>query len=179
MRTMVIAVSVVALLLVGAGCGGGSEDSAGDSTTTIESAATTDVTETSGDTDTSSSTDTGDDADTSLAGCTELADLSVKFSQAMAAAVSGGGTDMETTAKAYEEFADQVPEEIRDAFKTIAAAFASYADVLKDVDLSAGATPDPDTMAKIAEAMKELDNTELTAATTEIQAWVQENCTGG
>jgi hypothetical protein len=176
---MVIAVPVAALLLVGAGCGGGSEASAGDSTATIESADTTAFTDTSGGTDTSSSTDTGEAV--SIAGCTELTDLSVKFSQAMAAAAGGSGTpDMETTAKAYQEFADQVPEEIRDAFKTVAAAFATYADALKDVDLSAGATPDPDTMAKFADALKELDNAELTAATAEIEAWATKNCnTGG
>jgi hypothetical protein len=176
---MVIAVSVAALLLLGAGCGGSSTDSAGDTTATIPSADTTSLTDTSGGTDTNSGTDTG--AEASIAGCTELTDLSVKFSQAMATAASGSGTpDMETTAKAYQEFADQVPEEIRDAFKTVAAAFASYADVLKDLDLSSGATPDPDTMAKFAEAMKKLDNAELTAATAEIEAWATKNCnTGG
>jgi hypothetical protein len=52
--------------------------------------------------------------------------------------------------------------------------------VLKDLDLSSGATPDPDTMAKFAEAMKKLDNAELTAATAEIEAWATKNCnTGG
>jgi hypothetical protein len=72
-----------------------------------------------------------------------------------------------------------VPDEIRDAYRTVAAAFVDYADVLKDVDLSSGSTPDADTQAKIVEAMKAFDNTELTAATTEIEAWVKKNCTGG
>jgi hypothetical protein len=178
---MVIAVPVAALLLVAAGCGGGSTDSAGDTTATIPSVDTTAFTDTSGGMDTSSSTDTTTTiGDATLTGCTELSDLSVKFSEAMGAATSGSGTlDLEATAKLYEDFADQVPEEIRDAFKTFAAAFATYADVFKDIDLSSGKTPDPDTMAKIAEAAKGFDNAELTAATAEIEAWVKKNCTGG
>ena len=173
-----IAVSVAALLLVAAGCGGGSKSSAGDTTATIESADTTAASDTSGDTDTSSSTDT--EADESLAGCPELADLSAKFTQALGAASSGSGMpDLEKTAKVYEDFADQVPEEIRDAFKTFAAAFSTYADVLKDVDLKPGETPDAETLAKIADAAKAFDNTELKAATTEIEAWVTKNCTTG
>ena len=72
-----------------------------------------------------------------------------------------------------------MPEEIRDAFKTFAAAFATYADALKDVDLKPGQTPDAETLAKIAEAAKGFDNPKLTAATAEIQAWVTKNCTTG
>jgi len=171
-RTIVIATALAVLLLLAAGCGGDSESSAGDSTATIEGS---DTTEQSG-ADTSSSSDT-----TSLADCAELTELSTKFTQALGAAASGSGTpDLEATAKAYEEFADEVPEEIRDAFQTVAAAFTTYAEVLEDVDLSPGDTPDPDTLAKLAEAATALNDTELTAASTEIAAWATENCnTGG
>ncbi len=68
----------------------------------------------------------------------------MKFSEALGSATTGsGGPDLEATAKAYEEFADEVPEEIRDAFKTVAAAFATYAEVLGDIDLSSGGTARP------------------------------------
>ena len=93
-RTMVIAASVAALLLAAAGCGGSSSSSEGDSTATIESSDTT-AAETTGGTDTSgtdtSGTDTTDTDDVSIEGCTELADLSVKFSQALGAASTGSG----------------------------------------------------------------------------------------
>ena len=172
---MVIA-AAAALLLLAAGCGGDSESSAGDSTAPIESS---DTTETSG-TDTSSSSDTTDDVDTSLAECAELTELSTKFTQALGSATTGGGApDLEETAKAYEEFADEVPEEIRDAFRTVAAAFTIYAEVLKDVDLSSGETPDPEALQKLAEAATALNDTELTAASQEIAAWATENCTAG
>ena len=113
----------------------------------------------------------------SLADCTELTELSTKFTQALGAATSGSGApDLEETAKAYEEFADDVPEEVRDAFQTVAAAFTTYAEVLKDVDLGSGETPDPETLAKLAEAATALNDTELTAASAEIAAWATKNC---
>ena len=103
----------------------------------------------------------------------------MKFSEALGSATTGsGGPDLEETAKAYEEFADEVPEEIRDAFKTVAAAFATYAEVLGDLDLSAGGTADPENLQKLAEAAEKLDDTKLTAASAEIEAWAKNNCTG-
>ena len=178
-RIMVVAVPVAALMLVAAGCGGSSSSSEGGTTATIEAADTT-AADTTGGTDTSG-TDTTSTGDVSIEGCTKLTDLSVKFSQALAEASTGSGApDLQATAKAYEDFADEVPEEIRDAFRTIAAAFGTYADVLGDLDLSSGKTPDAKTMQKLAEAAQKLDNTELTAASAEIEAWAKKNCnTGG
>ena len=151
MRIMVVAVSVAALVLAATGCGGSSSSSEGDAAATVESADTT-AADTTGGTDTTGAETTGT-GDVSLEGCTKLAELSVKFSQALGAATTGSGApDLDATAKAYEDFADEVPEEIRDAFRTIAAAFGTYADVLGDVDLSSGKTPDPETLQKLAEA---------------------------
>jgi hypothetical protein len=180
-RIVVIAASVAALTLVAAGCGG--SDSEGDSTMTIETDATaagTGATDTIDATDTTDSPDTSDsDDDVSLEGCTKLTELSAKFAEALGSATGGSaGPDLEATARAYEEFADEVPEEIRDAFKTVAAAFATYAEVLGDIDLSAGGTPDPDTLQKLAEAAEKLDDAKLTAASAEIEAWAKNNCSG-
>jgi hypothetical protein len=180
---MVIAASVAALLLVAAGCGGGSSSSEGGATGTIESSDTIAADTTSG-TDTSSTDTSGMDTtstgDVSLEGCTKLTELSVKFSQALGAATTGSGApDLQATAKAYEDFADEVPEEIRDAFRTIAAAFGTYADVLGDIDMSSGKTPDAKTLQKLAEAAQKLDNTKLTAASAEIEAWAKKNCSTG
>jgi hypothetical protein len=168
---------------VAAGCGGGSSSSEGGATGTIESSDTIAADTTSG-TDTSSTDTSGMDTtstgDVSLEGCTQLTELSVKFSQALGAATTGSGApDLQATAKAYEDFADEVPEEIRDAFRTIAAAFGTYADVLGDIDMSSGKTPDAKTLQKLAEAAQKLDNTKLTAASAEIEAWAKKNCSTG
>jgi ABC-type glycerol-3-phosphate transport system substrate-binding protein len=172
---MVIAVPVAALLLVAAGCGGSSDSSAGDSTATIESTDTSNGTDTGASTD---ATDTNEDA--SLGGCPELADLSAKFTEALGAATGGSSMpDLEEVSDVYEEFADEAPEEIRDAVRTFAAAFAAYAEAVKDVDFKPGEAPDPETLEKLGEAAKAFDDPELTEATAEIEAWVKENCTTG
>lgn len=203
MRAMVIAVPLAALVLAAAGCGG-SSDNASDSAT-IENVDTSAATDTAASTDAMSTdtTATGTDAvdttatdttatdttattttdasaaddDASLADCKNFAGLSTKFAQALAAASAGADkADLQSTAKAYDALAEQVPEEIRDAFRTLAAAFSSYAEALKGLDLSSGKTPDAATLAKLASAAKSLDNTKLTAANAEITAWAKKNC---
>ena len=114
------------------------------------------------------------------ADCTELADLSAKFTQALGAATSGSGTpDLEATAKAYEEFADEVPEEIRDPFKTVAAAFATYADALKDVDLTPGQTPDADDAGKDLGCSEQAQQHRAHGSERRDRAWATKNCTTG
>jgi hypothetical protein len=182
-RTMVIAVPVAALLLVVAGCGG-SSSSTEDSTTAIESAG---VTDTTGGTDTSAGTDTDSGADTtdsagdlSLEACPELNDLSAEVSKALSEATSGTGeAQLDAIVDAYDTFADEAPEEIRDAFKTLAEAFGQYVEALGDIDVSPGETPNPDDVSKMAEAAKAFSDTRVTAATAEIEAWVKKNCTSG
>ena len=113
-------------------------------------------------------------------GCQKVADLSVEFGKALSAAGAGDAeADLEATAEAYEAFAEQVPEEIRDSFQTLAAAFAQYAVALEGVDLSSGGVPDAATIAKLAAAAKALDNESLSTASTEVSAWVTENCSTG
>ena len=62
-------------------------------------------------------TDTGTTAIGLTAGCQKVADLSVQFGKALSAAGASGSTDLEKTAKAYESFAQQVPEEIRECLR--------------------------------------------------------------
>ena len=180
MRGILATLLVAMAVFLAAGCGGSSND-------TAESAATTDtaVTETTAATETTSSDDTTtSDTDTSVAGlsegCQDLANMSQEFAKALSAAgADGPDADMEATAEAFEAFAERAPEEIQDAYKTVAAAFAQYAAALEGVDLSSGETPDPATIAKLAKAAQSLDSEELTQANTQIGTWVSENCTGG
>jgi len=180
MRGILAALLVATAVFLAAGCGGSSNDAA-DTTTAADTA----VTETTTATETTASTDTtASDTDTSVAGlsegCQKVAAMSVEFGKALSAAGAGGAdADLEATAKAYEAFADQVPEEIRGSFRTLAAAFAQYATALQGVDLSSGEVPDAATIAKLAEAAKALDNESLSAANTEISAWATENCSTG
>ena len=85
------------------------------------------------------------------AGCQKVANLSVQFGKALSAAGANGSTDLEKTAKAYEAFAQQVPAEIRDAFETLAKAYAQYAVAIKGIHLEAGQVPDASTIAKLTQ----------------------------
>jgi len=109
-------------------------------------------------------------------GCTKVANLAIEFSNAIAKSSSGSSEDLDTTAKAFENFANQVPEEIRDDFKVIAAAFAKYVQVIKDLDLKPGQTPSAKDIAKLTSAAQELDNAQVTAANASVTKWTSKNC---
>ena len=194
MRKALAALLVVAALAVAAGCGGSIDKSinnaAGTTTQTDTSkggkssgasTSSTATTDTTGSSDTTSSGD-GSSAAGLSASCPKVAALSVQFSKALGAAgaTGKGKTDLATVAKAYKAFAEKVPEAIRPAFKTLAAAYAQYAVALKGVDLSSGKVPSAATQAKMARAAKSLNNDALSSAEAQIQAWAKKNCdTGG
>ena len=191
---VVLAVLLAAAALLAAGCGSSSNDAAD---TTVAAATTTEQADTSTDTSSSADTSTEDtDADTDTEststtgtisddmadaaglseGCKKVANLSIEFSNAIAQASSGSSDDLETTAKAFENFANQVPEEIRDDFKVIAAAFAKYVQVIKNLDLTPGQTPDAGDIAKLTKAAQELDDASVKAANESVTKWASDNC---
>ena len=179
MRTILAALLAGAALVLAAGCGGSSNNAAA---TTAAAETTTGATTAATDTTSTDTTSTAGAAATAglSAGCQKVADLSVQFGKALGAAgADGSNTDLEKTAKAYEEFAKQVPEEIRGSFMTLAEAFGQYAKALQGVDFSSGKTPDAATIAKLAKAAQALDNESLSAANTKITAWVNKNCKAG
>ena len=147
---------------------------------------TTDTTETdttatdTTSTDTTSTDTTATDTTTTAAGltagCQKVADLSVQFGKALSAAGANGSTDVEKTAKAYEAFAQQVPAEIRDAFETLAKAYAQYAVAIKGIHFEAGQVPDASTIAKLTKAAQSLNGQDLTKANADISVWVTKNC---
>ena len=165
---------LAALALVAAGCGG---DDGGDSASSDTAVVETDATD---DGDQATETDASDDAtetdptdDGILEGeCAEFAGLSAKLSQAL------GGTsgDLESATGVFDELADQVPDEIRDDYEVLAENFGKLAEALKDVDLTSGATPSPEDLAKIQEVTQSLDSAEVQEASQNIEAWATENC---
>ncbi len=196
MRGFIAALLLGVLVFVAVGCGGSSNDAAGtttvvvtettaDTTSTATDTSTTDTTETDTTatdttaTDTTSTDTTATDTTTNAAGltvgCQKVANLSVQFGKALGAA-GADGTDVEKTAKAYEAFAQQVPSEIRDAFETLAKAYAQYAVAIKDIHFEAGQVPDASTIAKLTKAAQSLNGQDLTKANADISVWVTKNC---
>ena len=177
--TVTGAMLLAALALVGTGCGGSDEaatdETAATETTmteTLEEPTETDATTAIEETETTTSAN----LDNLSEKCKELVALADEFGKAFGAAGAAGGENLAGTSEAFEEFADRVPEEIRDDFRVLAAAFTEYADALQDLDLSAGATPDAETIAKLQQLIQGIDQTEVQAASNRISAWSTENC---
>jgi hypothetical protein len=172
-----LAVLVLAVALVAAGCGGGDDESSASDETTIEETLTDETT--SEDTTTGSET-TDDDVDLAdvLADedCQALIAAGVAFAQAFSG-VSSSGDELE----AFDELAEKVPDEIKADVQTLAEAYATYAAELADIGIETGATPTADQLAQLQAALASFDQEGVTAASERLSVWAEENCaaTGG
>ena len=166
------ALLLAALALFVAGCGGDDgSDSASSDTAVVETDSADDGTATDS-SDDATATDAAED-DGELGGeCLQFADLGAKLQ----AAVGSGGGDIDSVTEVFDELADRVPEEIRDDYQVLADNFKEFAEALEGVDLSSGATPDADTLAKLQEAAASMERPEVQQASQNIQAWVAANC---
>jgi len=165
-----LAVLVLALTLVAAGCGGSDESAATDETTVEETTTeetTTEETTTEGSTNTTDLSGILGDED-----CLALASVGATFAQAIT-----GATDEEAAA-AFRKLADEVPDEIKADVQVLADWFADYAAKLKDIGIEAGQTPSADQLQQLQVALVATNQEELTAASQRLEAWTQANCQG-
>ncbi len=170
-----LALLVLALALVAAGCGGGDDEpSAVDETTTVEETTTSEDTTSEETTD----GDTGTGFDFADEDCQSLVAAYAGVSQAFAAAASGSSEDLTEQAEAFEQFADDVPEEIRADVQTLATAYAQYIEILQDVDLTPGELPTAEQAQQLQDALQDVGGEDVTAASERLNAWTTENCTG-
>jgi hypothetical protein len=179
MRWMSAAVAAAALMLVAAGCGGSSSESSSAAAETTTSSETTGMETTATETGSTTSEETGSTGSetTGLTGaCKDLAEIGQKYSEALAKAGSGSDNDLGAAASAFSEFADQVPDEVKADFQTLADAFAVYAKALEGLDLKAGEVPSASQIAKLTEAAKSFNAGKVTQASANIEAWVTKNC---
>ena len=176
MRWLTIVVALSAFLLVVAACGG--DDEAASDTTTLTDTTSDETTtdDTTTDETTTDDTTTDDDVGDLASGeCADLVESGQKLSQAL-----GAGTptdeDFDDVSRFFDEFADSAPEEIRADFLILAKAWKVYADVLPDLQVDPGETPDPEALAKLQQATASIDQEEFAAASERITAWTTENC---
>ncbi len=162
-----LALLVLALALVAAGCGGSDdESSAVDETTTVEE------TTTAGEktTDETSTTD-GDLSDVlGDEDCVKLASIGATFAQAIS-----GATDEEAV-EAFRQLADDVPDEIRADVQVLADWFAEYTAKLDDIGLEPGSTPTAEQIQQLQAALAASNQDEVSAASERIGVWANENC---
>ncbi|MFN8221759.1 MAG: hypothetical protein U0R50_00770 [Gaiellales bacterium] len=187
-RLAVLALGILVLAFVAAGCGGDDSSEAADATDTVAvdtanedttSSETTSSEDTSSDETTSSDDTTSADEDIDLGDlsgeCLEFAGIGAKIAEAMGS-TTGANADIGKTAELFDELVDKAPDEIKGDLEVLSEGIATMAEALKGVDLSSGATPDADQLAKLQEVMASLDSEKLQAAANNIEAWTKENC---
>ena len=172
---------LAALMLVAAGCGGGSKNSAATTEAATTQEATTEAATTEAATTGAATTEaaTTEATTTSALGgliasgkCKDLANLGQKYSQALTGA--GAGQDLKKTAQVIQEFADEAPSEIKSDFQVLADYMKKIADVIGNV--KPGQTPDAAAIAKLQKLGTSIDTQKLTQASEHITTWVAQNC---
>jgi hypothetical protein len=157
---------LLALALVAVGCGGSDDESSAADETTVEETTTTEET----------TTESSSDGDEDVAGilgdedCLKLASIGATFAQAIS------GASDEEAVEAFEQLADDVPDEISADVQILADWFAEYTAQLEDIGLQAGQTPSAEQLQQLQTALAASDQEELSAASERLQVWANENC---
>lgn len=175
MRALTVLFAVVALAVVGAGCGGGDDEEASGDTATVVTAT---APETETDETTTEELDTSGLEGLASEDCLQLVNAGLALSQAFGAASSGGG-DLDEAAEIFDQLVDRAPSEIRADLATLARFFSEYAQVLQDIDLQEGELPSAADLQRIQGALASVDQPELQAASERLSAWATANCPGG
>jgi hypothetical protein len=170
-----LAVLVMALALVAAGCGGGDDSTASDETT-VEETTTTEDTSASEDTTTDTSeTTTQGTFNWASEDCQSLVKAYVGLSAAVGAASSG--QDVSPQIEEFSKYVDEVPEEIRADVQTIAAAYGEFVTKLKDIGYTPGKIPTADQIQQLQDAAQSVGDADVKAASDRLSAWTSKNCT--
>jgi hypothetical protein len=166
-----LALLVLALALVAAGCGGGDDESSASDEPTVEETTTAEET-----TDEATTDDATTDDDVDLSGvladedCLRLASIGATFAQAVT------GASDEEAVEAFQQLVDDVPEEIKADVQVLADWFADYTAKLDDIGIEPGATPTAAQLQQLQAALADTNQPELTAASERLSAWASENC---
>jgi ABC-type glycerol-3-phosphate transport system substrate-binding protein len=180
---MLLAIASLGVLaLAFAGCGG-SDKSAATTETTATTTTETTTESTTGATDTTATdttaTETTDTTETETTDTSTTPDFAssencrqfAAIGQKISSSLTGGESDLGDVAKAFHQYADASPADIKDDFQTLADWFDQVAGALGN--LKAGQTPSAADLAKL----QTLDSTKATQASQNISTWVQQNCT--
>jgi hypothetical protein len=160
-----LALLVMALALVAAGCGGSDDESASSDETAIEETTSTETTaEDTTDTDVDASAILNDED------CLRLASIGATFAQAIT-----GATD-EEAAEALQNLVDDVPDEIKADVQVLAEWFDEINAKVKDIGLEAGQAPTAEQIQQLSTALAATNQDEVTAASQRLETWANENC---
>jgi hypothetical protein len=173
-RLLTIAV-VLVLAVLGAGCGGGDDEAGSDTDTAVTEETITDDATTDETTTDDTETDTDGSAGLASDECRDLVEASTELGEALGATGSASD-DVQDVARLFDELADRAPDEIEADIRVLGEAYAAYADVIGDIQVEPGQTPDPEDLQRLQEALASIDQQEVTAASERLSAWAEENC---
>lgn len=172
MRWFLVVLAVLTLAVAGAGCGGGDDESAGDTTEITDS-----IDETTDDTTTEETTTDGTDTDVGglvSEDCQELANASSALGEVLSGASTGD--EINEASERFRAFAEQVPEDIRDDVLVLADVYETYAEAFADLDLQEGETPSAEQIQQLTALVADIDQQAVAEASTNLTTWVTENC---
>jgi hypothetical protein len=167
-----LALLILALALVAAGCGGSDDESSASDDTTIEETTTVEETEDTDDGSASGEFDFGDED------CRGLAAAFVGLSGAISAAATGGDSDLTDELEEFTELAGDVPDDIKADVETLAQAYDEVVQVLADAGIQAGQVPSAEQAQQLQDALQSIGSEEITAASERVGAWTTANCSG-
>jgi hypothetical protein len=162
---VILAVLVGLLLVVASGCGGSKKSASTTGAATETTATETTTTEAT----TTEGTTSGGEFNLSNEDCANLAAAGQTFSQAMQGSVP---TDIASQLARLQALAKAAPPEIKSDFETLAQAAIAF----EKLGLKPGEQPTP---AQLQQLLSTLNTAELLTAISNINKWVQKNCTVG
>lgn len=86
-------------------------------------------------------------------------------------ALTDGGAAFTAAAEEFQEVADAAPDDIQDAFQSLADGMSQIAEAFAGMDLTDPSSFDPS-------VLENLDDEKLDQASDEVDAWVEEHCPG-
>lgn len=168
-----VGAAAMALALLGglSACG---DDGGGDEESQEEDASG------SGSGDEGSEDEGGDDegasgGDLSSEDCAELLSTANAFSDVF----TGDDVNFDDVAEGFDAMAEQVPDEVGDALRTIGEAYQEFAEAIGDIDLSdPDALADPEFQQRLAEASAIFEDADVVAASEELEEFGATACGG-
>ena len=168
-----LALLVLSIAIVAAGCGGGSNESAATTETTTTETTTTESTSTD-ETSTDTSGSTAGGFDWTSKDCQNMAKAFVGLGAAVAAASTG--QDVSSDIQKFGTYVDEVPDEIQADVKTIASAYNEFVAKLKDIGYKPGTVPTAAQIQKLQDASQSVGDPAVRAASDRLNAWTTKNC---
>jgi hypothetical protein len=119
--------------------------------------------------------------DLDAADCAAAVAAMANASQAVTAAIAGGGGDLSGAADQLAGIAGRVPDEIKGDVQMLADGYAQVAQAwaAAGYDPASGQAPNPEQLAAIQQASATLSSADFEAAAERVSAWFQSNCSGG